>query len=94
MQLGLFAAVQNLLLDRIVWFLRNVDLGQGLAGIVDHYRSGIAKVQDGLDRFLPPEAAARAGGRDAQDDVRRRARAGGPASSPGCRRSPRRPTSC
>jgi len=55
-QLGLFAAVQSLLLDRIVWFLRNVDLGQGLAGIVDHYRSGIAKVQEGLDRFLPPEA--------------------------------------
>ncbi len=28
-QLGLYAAVQNLLLDRLVWFLRNVDLKQG-----------------------------------------------------------------
>jgi len=56
-QLGLFAAVQNLLLDRIVWFLRNVDLSQGLAGIVDHYRSGIAAVMAGLDEFLPPDAA-------------------------------------
>jgi glutamate dehydrogenase len=55
-QLGLFAAVQNLLLDRIVWFLRNVDVSQGLAGIVDHYRDGIATVADGLDRLLPPEA--------------------------------------
>jgi glutamate dehydrogenase len=55
-QLELFAAVQHLLLDRIVWFLRNVELSQGLAGIVDHYRSGIATVLDGLDEFLPPEA--------------------------------------
>ena len=29
-QLELYAAVQDLLLDRLVWFLRNVDLKQGL----------------------------------------------------------------
>ena len=29
-QLDLYAAVQDLLLDRLVWFLRNVDLAQGL----------------------------------------------------------------
>ncbi len=55
-QLALFIAVQNLLIDRVVWFLRNVDLGQGLAGIVEHYRSGIAAVLAGLDAFLSPEA--------------------------------------
>jgi glutamate dehydrogenase len=55
-QLGLFAAVQNLLLDRIVWFLRNVDLSLGLAGIVDHYRSGIAAVSAGLDDYLSADA--------------------------------------
>ena len=55
-QLALFTAVQNLLIDRVVWFLRNVDLGQGLAGIVEHYRSGIAAVLGGLDAFLSPEA--------------------------------------
>jgi glutamate dehydrogenase len=55
-QLGLFTAVQNLLLDRIVWFLRNVDVRQGLAGIVDHYRAKIAAVSGGLNRYLPPEA--------------------------------------
>ena len=49
-QLSLFVAVQNLLLDRIVWFLRNVDLGRGLADIVAHYQSGIAAVVDGLER--------------------------------------------
>ena len=57
-QLGLFTAVQNLLLDRIVWFLRNVDLSQGLAGIVDHYRAGIEVVFAGLDRFLGADAQA------------------------------------
>ena len=29
-QLGLYAQVQNLLLDRLVWFLRNADLSKGL----------------------------------------------------------------
>jgi glutamate dehydrogenase len=55
-QLGLFATVQDLLLDRIVWFLRNVDLGQGLAGTVEHYRSGITNVAAALDRILPEDA--------------------------------------
>jgi glutamate dehydrogenase len=55
-QLGLFTAVQNLLLDRMVWFLRNVDVRQGLAGIVDHYRAKIAMVSGRLDQYLPPEA--------------------------------------
>jgi glutamate dehydrogenase len=55
-QLGLFTAVQNLLLDRIVWFLRNVDVRQGLAGIVDHYRAKIAAVSGRLDQYLSPQA--------------------------------------
>ena len=55
-QLGLFAAVQNLLLDRIVWFLRNVDLGRGVAGIIEHYRSGIATIEANLNGLLPAEA--------------------------------------
>jgi glutamate dehydrogenase len=55
-QLELFTAVQNLLLDRIVWFLRNVDVRQGLGGIVDHYRIKIATVSGGLDQYLPQEA--------------------------------------
>jgi glutamate dehydrogenase len=55
-QLELYTASQNLLLDRIVWFLRNVDVRQGLAGIVDHYRAKIAAVSGGLDSYLTPEA--------------------------------------
>ena len=50
--------MQDLLLDRLVWFLRNVDLTQGLAGIVEHYRDGIAAVAAALDAALPEAAAA------------------------------------
>jgi glutamate dehydrogenase len=58
LQLDLYAAVQDLLLDRIVWFLRNVDLSQGLAGVVEHYRAGIEAMQAALAHALPGEAAA------------------------------------
>jgi len=57
-QLDLYAAVQDLLLDRLVWFLRNVDLKQGLETIVAHYRDGIAQVAAALDRALSKQAAA------------------------------------
>ena len=52
-QLDLYAAVQDLLLDRLVWFLRNVDLTQGLETIVAHYREGIAAVEAALDGRCP-----------------------------------------
>jgi glutamate dehydrogenase len=57
-QLELYTAAQNLLLDRMVWFLRNADLSKGLADVVAHYRGGIATVAGVLDRLLSPEAAA------------------------------------
>jgi len=58
LQLDLYATVQDLLLDRIVWFLRNVDLTKGLDGIVSHYRSGIAAVTACLDGVLSDEGLA------------------------------------
>jgi glutamate dehydrogenase len=57
-QLELYAAVQDLLLDRLVWFLRNVDLTKGLAEIVEHYRGGIEEVGAALDGVLSVEALA------------------------------------
>jgi glutamate dehydrogenase len=57
-QLELYAAVQDLLLDRLVWFLRNVDLTKGLAEIVEHYRGGIEAVGAALDGVLSVEALA------------------------------------
>jgi len=56
LQLDLYAAVQNLLLDRIIWFLRNVDLSKGLADVVAHYRDGIAAVAGALDGALSQDA--------------------------------------
>jgi glutamate dehydrogenase len=55
LQLDLYAAVQRLLRDRVVWFLRNVDFKVGLAGIVTHYRDGIAAVEAALDAALTEE---------------------------------------
>ena len=55
-QLDLYAAVQDLLLDRIIWFLRNVDLSKGLAEVVSHYRDGIAAVATALDGALSEDA--------------------------------------
>src|ERR1700691_2556604 len=56
-QIDLYTAVQNLLLDRIVWFQRNVDLSKGLADVVSHYRDGIAAVAACLETALPEDAA-------------------------------------
>jgi glutamate dehydrogenase len=58
LQLDLYAAVQDLLLDRIVWFLRHLDLSKGLAGVIEHYRAGIGAVGAALDRVLAPDALA------------------------------------
>ncbi|MDP2411616.1 MAG: NAD-glutamate dehydrogenase [Pseudolabrys sp.] len=55
-QLDLYAAVRDLLLDRLVWFLRNVDLTLGLETIVAHYRDGIAEVEAALDTALSKQA--------------------------------------
>ena len=55
-QLDLYEAVQDLLLDRIIWFLRNADLTKGLADVVTHYRDGIAVVDAALDGALSEDA--------------------------------------
>ncbi len=58
LQLSLYASVESLLLDRLVWFLRNVDLKQGLAKVIEHYRGGIADVAAALGGALTKESAA------------------------------------
>jgi glutamate dehydrogenase len=65
-QLALYAAVQDLLLDRLVWFLRNADLKQGLETIIGHYREGIAQVAAALDTTLSKQALAARDGRVAE----------------------------
>ena len=68
LQLELYAAVEDLLLDRLVWFLRNVELTRGLAAIVEHYRAGIAAV---APRSMPPRWRPRPNARRAQRNCRR-----------------------
>jgi glutamate dehydrogenase len=54
LQLELYAQVQDLLLDRLVWFLRNAELSEGLARLVRHYHDGVAAVGAALDDALSP----------------------------------------
>jgi glutamate dehydrogenase len=58
LQLELYAAVQDLLIDRLIWFLRNVDLARGLADVVEHYRAGIRGIEAALANVLTAEAQA------------------------------------
>ena len=80
LQLALYQAVQDLLLDRLVWFLRNVDLTQGLASIVAHYRDGIAAVEAVARRRAAGSGRCRAqGARGRAAEGRRAARACAPS---------------
>lgn len=58
LQLDLYSAIQDLLIDRVIWFIRNVDLTHGLADVVAHHRAGIEAVAASLDTALPADAAA------------------------------------
>jgi hypothetical protein len=57
LQLDLYAAIEDLLLDRVVWFVRNVNVSKSLAEVVEHYRAGIEAVASSLDRVLSEEGA-------------------------------------
>ncbi|MGX9978239.1 NAD-glutamate dehydrogenase [Methylobacterium fujisawaense] len=65
-QLDLYAEVQDLLLNRIVWFIRNLDLSGGLAPMVARYRDGIAAVEAALPEVLGDEARAAIDAREAE----------------------------
>src|SRR6185295_9718356 len=52
LQLTLYAAVQNLLLNRVIWFLRHVNFKSGLAGIISHHRTGIEAMEAAFETIL------------------------------------------
>jgi len=58
LQLDLHTEIQNLLLDRLVWFLRTGDFSKGLAEVVAHYRAGIATLSAALDKALSEDLRA------------------------------------
>jgi glutamate dehydrogenase len=67
-QVGLYRAVQDLLVTRTLWFLRNVPLDKGIRPVIAAYGETVAALPPLLDRVLPDhfrdalaEAAARLG---------------------------------
>ncbi|MFC7052312.1 NAD-glutamate dehydrogenase [Hansschlegelia quercus] len=65
LQLELYAAMQELLLHRMVWLLRNVDLDTGLEQIVARFRDGVDAVSASLEEALGSDAAERRSARAA-----------------------------
>ncbi|WP_051630848.1 NAD-glutamate dehydrogenase [Afifella pfennigii] len=75
LQLELYRDVQDVLIDRIGWFLHNVDLSAGIAAVVERYRATLAALRPILPGLLPEFAAEAVAARQAAFS-----RAGVPAS--------------
>jgi glutamate dehydrogenase len=59
LQLRLYSELQDLLMSRIVWFIRNVDFATGsLDAVVRTYSTGIAEIERSLNDTLSAEARA------------------------------------
>ena len=57
-QLGLYAAIQDLLHSRMVWYVRNVDFKAGLEAVISRFGTGIREIAAGLDNALPQDLQA------------------------------------
>ncbi len=57
LQLELYAEVMDLLRQESLWFLRNADVTQGLAGLVERHAAGVEALRNVLDTALPPALA-------------------------------------
>jgi glutamate dehydrogenase len=57
LQLDLYAIVQDVLVDRLGWFTRNLDPAASLADAVEHYEAAFAELAGALPGHLAPEAA-------------------------------------
>ncbi|OAF12700.1 NAD-glutamate dehydrogenase [Bradyrhizobium centrolobii] len=58
LQLSLYAAIQDLLLSRMVWYVRNVDFRDGLETVIARFGPGIREITASLDTTLPPDLQA------------------------------------
>ncbi|MEW5420438.1 NAD-glutamate dehydrogenase [Amorphus sp. 3PC139-8] len=52
-QIELYRAVQDLVIDATVWFIRNVRYENGIEAEVARFRSGIETLEPNLDRVMP-----------------------------------------
>ncbi|QEN88331.1 NAD-glutamate dehydrogenase [Labrys sp. KNU-23] len=53
LQLSLYGFLQDLLLSRVVWFVRNVDFTPGLEAVIARFGAGVYEIAVGLDATLP-----------------------------------------
>jgi glutamate dehydrogenase len=58
LQVSLYAAIQDLLLSRMIWYVRNVDFGAGLDAVIARFSPSIRAIVAGLDNALPPDLQA------------------------------------
>jgi glutamate dehydrogenase len=58
LQLTLYAAIQDLLLSRMVWYVRNVDFKAGLDSVIARFGPSIREIVAGLDKTLPEDLQA------------------------------------
>jgi glutamate dehydrogenase len=58
LQLSLYAAIQDLLLSRMVWYVRNVDFRDGLSAVIARFGPAVREVAASLDSTLPPDLQA------------------------------------
>ena len=58
LQLSLYAAVQDLLLSRMVWYVRNIDFKDGLEAVIARFGPGIREIRASLDNALPADLQA------------------------------------
>lgn len=58
LQLSLYANIQSVMIDRIVWFLRNASLNQGLTAVIERFGTAIEEGARLLNKILPEAEAA------------------------------------
>ncbi len=56
LQLELYAEVESLLLNRVIWFIRNTQLQGGLDELVAHYRQGVERLEKDFDTLVTAQA--------------------------------------
>ncbi|MBL8573327.1 MAG: NAD-glutamate dehydrogenase [Hyphomicrobiaceae bacterium] len=66
LQLRLYAAVQDLMLETVVWFVRNVGFDAGLQAIIDRFRPGTEEIGAEMAALMPV-ALAEPAARDAAE---------------------------
>jgi glutamate dehydrogenase len=66
LQLRLYAAVQDMALNGIVWMLRNADFREGLGRTIERFQAGRTALERRLARALPAGLAAVRGARAAE----------------------------